>query len=327
VKTAAKDYAQQNKSAAVSSLPRVAVLLPCLNEALAIGGVIAEFRKALPDADIYVIDNGSQDATAQVARIAGAEVIYELQAGKGNAVRRAFAAVEADVYLLADGDGTYEASRAPELIDKLLTQRLDMVVATRSKASDDAYRWGHQYGNNLFNLILKRSFGSTFEDVFSGYRVLSRRYIRSFPALSQGFEIETEMAVHAILLRMPTLEVATQYGSRVPGASSKLSTWRDGARVLATVVRLIRLHRPLIFFSSIAGLFMAAAVTLFYPVLVIYLETGLVPRFPTLIVALALLVIAIVLLACGLVLDAVKHTQLEIRRLLYLNAGDIRGKK
>ena len=322
MKTAAKDYAQQNKSAVVSSLPRVAVLLPCLNEALAIGGVIAEFRKALPDAEIYVIDNGSQDATAQVACLAGAEIIHELQAGKGNAVRRAFAAVEADVHLLADGDGTYEASRAPELIDKLLTQRLDMVVATRSRASDDAYRWGHQYGNSLFNLILKRSFGSTFEDVFSGYRVLSRRYIRSFPALSQGFEIETEMAVHAILLRMPTLEVATQYGSRVPGTSSKLSTWRDGARVLATVVRIIRLHRPLIFFSSLAGLFMAAAVTLFYPVLVINLETGRVPRFPTLIVSLALLVIAIVLLACGLILDAVKHTQLEIRPLLYLNAGE-----
>lgn len=171
-------------------------------------------------------------------------------------------------------------------------------------------------------MILKRSFGSTFEDVFSGYRVLSRRYIRSFPALSQGFEIETEMAVHAILLRMPTSEVATQYGSRVPGTSSKLSTWRDGARVLATVVRIIRLHRPLIFFSSLAGLFMAAAVTLFYPVLVINLETGRVPRFPTLIVSLALFVIAIVLLACGLILDAVKHTQLEIRPLLYLNAGE-----
>lgn len=318
---------QQTALATMSAPVRVAVLLPCLNEAPAIGGVIAEFRQALPQADIYVIDNGSRDATAEVARLAGAEVILEPQAGKGNAVRRAFAAVEADVYLLADGDGTYDAARAPELIDTLLAQRLDMVVGARSSASDDAFRWGHKYGNRLFNLILKRTFASTFEDVFSGYRVLSRRYVRSFPALSQGFEIETEMAVHAILLRMPTAEVATQYGSRIPGTSSKLSTLRDGLRVLATVVRLFRLHRPLIFFSSIAGLLIAAAAILFYPILVVYLETGLVPRFPTLIVSLGILVIAIILLACGLVLDAVKHTQLEIRRLLYLNAGDRRGNK
>lgn len=308
----------------VSSLVRVAVLLPCLNEAAAIGRVIAEFREALPNADIYVIDNGSQDATAEIARLAGTEVIHEPQPGKGNAVRRAFAAVEADVYLLADGDGTYEASRAPELIDELLTQRLDMVVATRSRATVDAYRWGHKYGNRMFNLILKRSFGSTFEDAFSGYRVFSRRYVRSFPALSEGFEIETEMAVHAILLRMPTAEVATRYISRAPGTSSKLSTLRDGVRILTTVVRLIRLHRPLIFFTGIAGFLISAAVIFFYPLLITYLETGLVPRFPTLIVSLALVMIAIIMLACGLVLDAVKHTQLEVRRLLYLNAGDIR---
>lgn len=176
--------AQANKATPVR--PRVAVLLPCLNEAAAIGGVIAEFRKVLADADIYVIDNGSEDTTAEIAERAGAKVIFELQAGKGNAVRRAFAAVEADVYLLADGDGTYDASRAPQLIDKLITQRLDMVVGTRSTRSTDAYRWGHEFGNRLFNSLLKRSFGSTFEDVFSGYRAFSRRYVRSFPALSRG---------------------------------------------------------------------------------------------------------------------------------------------
>jgi glycosyltransferase involved in cell wall biosynthesis len=317
--------AQANKATPVR--PRVAVLLPCLNEAAAIGGVIAEFRKVLADADIYVIDNGSEDTTAEIAERAGAKVIFELQAGKGNAVRRAFAAVEADVYLLADGDGTYDASRAPQLIDKLITQRLDMVVGTRSTRSTDAYRWGHEFGNRLFNSLLKRSFGSTFEDVFSGYRAFSRRYVRSFPALSRGFEIETEMAVHAILLRMPTAEVATAYGTRATGTSSKLRTFRDGIRILATVVRLIRLHRPLVFFSILAGLLMGAAATLFYPVLATYLETGLVPRFPTLIVSLGLVVMAIVMIACGLILDAVTHTQLEVRRLLYLNAGRLPGEK
>src|SRR5215475_4468104 len=205
---------QEDRPLAEEVRPAVAVLLPCLNEEASIGVVVAQFRKALPDADIYVIDNGSRDATAQIARQGGAHVIQEAQLGKGNAVRRAFAAVEADIYVLADGDGTYEVSRAPELIEKLRAQRLDMVVATRSRACEGAYRWGHRYGNHLFNLILKRSFDSTFEDAFSGFRVFSRRYVRSFPALSNGFEIETEMTVHAILLRMPTAEVATDYGSR-----------------------------------------------------------------------------------------------------------------
>jgi glycosyltransferase involved in cell wall biosynthesis len=305
----------------VSTGLRVAVLLPCLNEAAAIGDVLAEFGKALPDADIYVIDNGSEDATAAIAEANGAQVIHEPKPGKGNAVRRAFAAVEADVYLLADGDGTYDASRAPQLIDKLLTQRLDMVVGMRSRASADAYPWGHVYGNRLFNAILKRFFGSTFEDVLSGYRVFSRRYVRSFPALSHGFEIETEMAVHAILLRMPTAEIATDYGNRIAGTRSKLSTFSDGIRILATIVRLFRLHRPLTFFSIIAGLIIGAATILFYPVFVTYLNTGLVPRFPTLIASLGLSVIGIIMLACGLILDAVTHTQLEVRRLLYLNAG------
>jgi glycosyltransferase involved in cell wall biosynthesis len=305
----------------VSSGLRVAVLLPCLNEAAAIGDVLAQFHRALPDADIYVIDNGSEDATAAIAEANGAQVIHEPKPGKGNAVRRAFAAVEADVYLLADGDGTYDASRAPQLIDKLLKQRLDMVVGMRSRASADAYPWGHVYGNRLFNAILKRFFGSTFEDVLSGYRVFSRRYVRSFPALSHGFEIETEMTVHAILLRMPTAEIATDYGVRIAGTRSKLSTFSDGIRILATIVRLVRLHRPLTFFSIIAGLIIGAATILFYPVFVTYLNTGLVPRFPTLILSLGLSVIAIIMLACGLILDAVTHTQLEVRRLLYLNAG------
>jgi len=301
------------------------VLLPCLNEAAAIGGVLAGFRNALPDADLYVIDNGSQDATSEIAHASGATVIYEAQPGKGNAVRRAFAAIDADVYVLADGDGTYDASRAPQLIEKLLTQRLDMVVGTRSRSSVDAYRLGHEYGNRLFNWILKSSFGSTFGDVFSGYRVFSRRFVRSFPALSQGFEVETEMAVHAILLRMPTAEVATGYGSRPQGTTSKLRTIRDGIRILATIVRLIRLHRPLIFFFLIAFWLLAAAGLLFYPIFITYLDTGLVPRFPTLIVSLGFAVMAIVMLACGLVLDALTHTQLEVRRLLYLNAGRIAG--
>lgn len=304
-----------------TSFDRVAVVLPCLNEAAAIAAVIAAFRLALPSATIYVIDNGSTDGTGERASAAGAQVIVEKQKGKGSTIRRAFAAIDADIYVIADGDGTYDAARAPSLIDVLVRQRLDMVVGTRRRVGDYGDRYGHELGNRLFNRALRVSFGSPFEDVFSGYRVLSRRYVHSFPALSEGFEIETEMTVHALLLRMPVAEIPCDYTARFEGSQSKLRTYRDGLRIAWSILQLFRQHRPLAFFSVMGGLLFGVAAALFYPVLITYLETGLVPRFPTLIVSIGLAVMAIVTVGCGLILDTMIRTQLEIRRLLYLNAG------
>lgn len=297
----------------------IAVVLPCLNEAAAIAGVIEGFRRALPSARIYVIDNASTDDTAAVAAKAGAVVLAEPVRGKGNAVRRAFAGVEADIYVIADGDGTYDAARAPELIDTLAAERLDMVVGARRKTAEEAYRAGHEFGNWAFNRALKASFGSSFRDIFSGYRILSRRFVKSFPAMSDGFEIETEMSVHAILLRMPVKEIDCDYGARPMGSASKLRTIRDGLRILATLTNLVRLHRPLIFFSVLGGLLLGMSIGLFVPVFLTYLETGLVPRIPTLIVSAVAALAGLLALASGLILDASARTQVEIRRLLYLN--------
>lgn len=310
--------AQQTK---IELAPRTAVILPCLNEAAAIAGVIAGFQHALPDAHIYVIDNASTDRTAEVARKAGATVIAEPVRGKGNAVRRAFAAIEADVYIIADGDGTYDAGRARELIATLEAEHLDMVVGARRKTAEEAYRAGHEIGNWAFNRALKASFGSSFRDIFSGYRVLSRRFVKSFPAMSDGFEIETEMSVHAILLRMPVREIDCDYGARPTGSASKLKTVRDGLRILGTLFNLVRLHRPLVFFAVLAGLLLGASLALFVPILLTFLETGLVPRFPTLIVSGVIGLAGLLAAFCGLILDASARTQVEIRRLLYLNAG------
>ena len=304
----------------VAARARVAVILPCLNEATAIAGVIQGFRTALPAARIYVIDNASTDATAEVARGAGATVLSEPVRGKGNAVRRAFAAIEADVYVIADGDGTYDATRAPELIAILEDEHLDMVVGARRKTAEEAYRAGHEIGNWAFNRALKASFGSSFRDIFSGYRVLSRRFVKSFPAMSDGFEIETEISVHAILLRMPVQEIDCDYGARPAGTASKLKTFRDGLRILGTLFNLVRLHRPLVFFAVIAGLMLGASLGLFVPVFLTYLETGLVPRIPTLIMSAVAALAGLLALACGLILDASARTQVEIRRLLFLNA-------
>ncbi len=308
---------------AVKQRPRfeeVAVLLPCLNEAAAIAGVIAAFKSTLPGALIYVIDNDSVDATGERARDAGAQVIIEKQKGKGNAVRRAFAAIDAEFYVVADGDGTYDATEAPRLIDMLVKERLDMVVGARRKLGEDAYRTGHELGNRLFNRVLKAFFGSAFADVFSGYRVLSRRFVNSFPALSDGFEIETEMAVHALILRMPVAEVACDYRARIQGSQSKLRTYRDGLRIAWSILRLLRQHRPLGFFSVISGALFGSSAALFYPILVTYLDTGLVPRFPTLMISLGLALAAMLIMTCGMILDTTIRSQLEIRRLIYLNA-------
>lgn len=312
---------QPRMSTAAMPAAAIAVVLPCLNEAAAIAGVIAEFRAALPSAEIFVIDNASTDATAEVARSAGAHVLHEASRGKGHAVRRAFASIDADVYVIADGDGTYDAAAAPALIGKLVDERLDMVVGSRRKIADDAYRAGHEWGNRLFNNLLKSLFGSAFRDIFSGYRILSGRFVKSFPAMSDGFEIETEMATHAVLLRLPVAEVDCDYKGRAAGTHSKLNKYRDGWRILRTIGKLVRLHRPLFYFASLAGLLLGMSLALFVPILLHFLETGLVPRLPTLIVSVAMAIVGALLAMCGIILDSTIRTQLEIRRLLYLNAG------
>lgn len=319
----AQDLTQTHLRERQSGPHSVAVVLPCLNEALAIVDVIAAFKRALPQAAIYVIDNGSSDATVSVARGAGAIVISEGRKGKGNAVRRAFAGIDADVYVIADGDGTYDAAAAPDLIDLLLQQRLDMVVATRRQTERNAFPAGHQFGNRLFNGVLRSFFGSECDDVFSGYRVLSRRFVSSFPALSDGFEIETEMTVHALMLRMPVAQTPCDYVSRPPGSVSKLRTYRDGVRIMWSILQLLRQHRPLFFFGCVAAACLITSAILFYPILTTYLATGLVPRFPTLIVCVGLVLLSGLMLMCGLILDTTIRTQLEIRRQIYLGSGKV----
>jgi len=310
----------ESSGAASSGGKRIVVVLPCLNEASTVGNTVSQFKAALPDAATFVIDNGSTDATADVARAAGAEVLVETLRGKGNAVRRAFSAIDADIYVLADGDGTYDAFATPRLVELLLSERLDMVVAARRGTSADAFPPGHKWGNLLFNRLLRALFGSRFDDCFSGYRVLSRRYVKSFPIQSGGFEIETEMTVHAALLRMPMREVACTYSARAPGSRSKLSTYRDGFRILWMIVNLLRLHRPMLFFTVTSGVFLLAALALFVPVFTEYMRTGLVPRFPTLIASIGLGVCSLLLMTAGFILDAIAHMQIEVRRLIYLNA-------
>jgi glycosyltransferase involved in cell wall biosynthesis len=298
--------------------PRIAVLLPCYNEEAAIAQVVRDFRRALPQARIYVYDNASTDRTGEVAAAAGAAVVREPLRGKGNVVRRMFADVEADIYVLADGDDTYDAAAAPQLIETLCREQLDMVNAARSNASQEAYRRGHRFGNRLFTRLVSGLFGKRFDDILSGYRVFSRRFVKSFPALAKGFEIETELTVHALELRMPVREVMTAYKERPEGSVSKLSTFRDGFRILRTILRLAKEERPLAFFSLGAGLLALASVALAFPLLLTYLETGLVPRLPTAVLTSALMILAFLSLACGLILDSVAHGRREMKRLHYL---------
>jgi hypothetical protein len=298
--------------------PRIAVLLPCYNEEAAIAQVVRDFRRALPQARIYVYDNASTDRTGEVAAAAGAAVVREPLRGKGNVVRRMFADVEADIYVLADGDDTYDAAAAPQLIETLCREQLDMVNAARSNASQEAYRRGHRFGNHLFTRLVSSLFGKRFNDILSGYRVFSRRFVKSFPALAQGFEIETELTVHALELRMPVREVMTAYKERPQGSESKLSTFRDGFRILRTILRLAKEERPLAFFSAGAAVLALASVGLAFPLLLTYLETGLVPRMPTAVLVCALMILASLSLVCGMVLDSVTHVRREMKRLHYL---------
>ena len=298
--------------------PRVAVMLPCYNEEAAIAATIAGFRAALPGATIYVYDNNSADRTVEIAREAGAVVRSERQQGKGHVVRRMFADIDADVYIMADGDLTYDPGAAPAMVELLLADQLDMVVGTRQHEVTDAYRGGHVLGNRLFTGLLAGLFGRSFSDIFSGYRVFSRRFVKSFPVLSAGFEIETEISVHALELRMPVGEIATAYGARPEGSASKLSTYRDGWRILRTIGTLYRIERPVLFYGSVGALILAAAVLLAVPLVLTYLDTGLVPRVPTAILITGMSIVAVLCFFTGLILDTVTRGRREVRRLAYL---------
>ena len=300
------------------SQPRIAVLLPCYNEEAAIAATVAGFRKALPAAAVYVYDNNSRDGTAKVAAKAGAIVRSERQQGKGHVVRRMFADVDADVYVMADGDLTYDPKAAPEMVDLLLAEQLDMVVGTRRHEEKDAYRRGHALGNRAFTGLLSGLFGRSFSDIFSGYRVFSSRFVKSFPVLSSGFEIETEISVHALELRMPVGEIETAYAARPEGSQSKLSTYSDGWRILKTIVTLYRIERPVLFYGGIGALLLAAALLLAVPLVITYLHTGLVPRFPTAILVTGMVIVAVLCFFTGLILDTVTRGRREVRRLHYL---------
>lgn len=296
----------------------IAVLLPCHNEEAAIAQTIAGFRTALPEAVIYVFDNNSTDATIECAQRAGATVRREGMQGKGHVVRRMFADIDADIYVLADGDATYDASAAPALIARLLEDKLDMVVGVRQHQAEAAYRRGHVMGNRILSRFLSGLFGHSFVDILSGYRVFSRRFVKSFPVLSSGFEIETEISVHALELRMPVAEVITSYAARPEGSQSKLSTFRDGFLILRTIVTLYRIERPILFFGLIAAILLAVAIGLSLPLVITYAEIGLVPRFPTAILSTGLALLSFLCLFTGLILDTVVRGRREMRRLAYL---------
>ena len=298
--------------------PRIAVLVPCFNEEVAIAKVIGDFRAAMPQAAIYVYDNNSTDRTADVARAAGAVVRRETHQGKGNVVRRMFADIDADIYVLADGDATYDAASAPAMVARLLDERLDMVVASRHHVEEAAYRRGHLAGNRLLTGFVTMVFGRSFTDILSGYRVFSRRFVKSFPVLSRGFEIETELTVHALDLELAVGEIETPYCARPEGSESKLSTWRDGMRILRTILELYRTERPLAFFSGIGIALAIASVGLAIPIVVTFIEEGVVPRVPTAILSTGMMLAAFVAIAAGLILDTVTRGRREVKLLAYL---------
>lgn len=299
--------------------PTIAVLLPCYNEEAAIAQTVAGFRAALPTATVYVYDNNSGDRTVAVAHAAGAVVRTERIQGKGAVVRRMFADIDADVYVMADGDATYDAASAPALVAQLVDEQLDMVVGSRVHEAQEAYRRGHQFGNALLTGMLARLFGRSFTDILSGYRVFSRRFVKSFPVLSVGFEIETEISVHALELKMPVAEVETPYFARPEGSTSKLSTYRDGWRILRTIATLYRVERPIWYFGGLALGLALLAVVLAVPLAVTYSQTGLVPRFPTAILVTGLMILAALSFFAGLILDTVVRGRREVKRLAYLS--------
>ena len=298
---------------------RIAVLIPCLNEAATIATVVRSFKAVVPAADIYVYDNNSTDQTMSLAEAAGATVRREPLQGKGNVVRRMFADVEADVYVMVDGDSTYDAAHTQNMIGLLTAEKLDMVVATRVARDNGAYRHGHRFGNKLLTKAVANLFGNRFTDMLSGYRVFSRRFVKSFPAMSRGFEIETELTIHALELSLPVAEIETPYIGRVQGSVSKLNTYSDGLKILRLVLVLYKNERPLQFFSTIAALLLATALMLGLPLVVAFLETGLVYRQPTAILSTGLVVLSALSFVTGLILDTVTRGRREIKRLAYLS--------
>jgi len=300
---------------------RIAVLLPCHNEEAAVAEVIDAFRAALPAATIYVYDNNSTDRTIDIAQAAGAVVRTERHQGKGYVVRRMFADIDADIYVLADGDATYDAPSAPAMIARLIEEKLDMVVGARVHREEAAYRRGHQTGNRLLTGFVTNIFGHSFSDMLSGYRVFSRRFVKSFPVLSGGFEIETELTIHALELELPVAEVDTPYCARPKGSASKLNTWRDGFRILWSIFQIYRSERPFPFFSAIAIALAAIAIALAIPIVITYIQEGIVPRFPTAILATGLMLAAFLAFASGLVLDTVTRGRREVKLLAYLRYG------
>lgn len=297
---------------------RIAIVVPCYNEALTIGAIVRDFNACLPGAPVYVFDNNSSDDTVRVAEAAGAIVRRVPLQGKGNVIRRMFADVEADLYIMVDGDATYDASVAPQLAEKLVAEGLDMVVGTRVSSEQEAYRFGHRFGNRMLTGFVAAVFGDTFTDMLSGYRVFSRRYAKSFAAHAAGFETETELTVHALELRMPVAEVPTRYGARPEGSVSKLSTYRDGLRILWMIIKLFKMEKPLAFFSLGFFACMLAAFGLAVPLVETWLATGLVPRLPTAVLCSGLALFGVILLSCGLILDTVTKGRVEQKRFAYL---------
>ncbi|WP_454631195.1 glycosyltransferase family 2 protein [Bradyrhizobium cenepequi] len=312
--------------AMTASAFRVAVLVPCFNEEAAIGTVVADFRKALPQAQIFVYDNNSRDRTAEIARAAGAEVRSERRQGKGHVVRRMFADVDADIYLLVDGDATYDAPSAPRMIDALVNDHLDMVVGVRIDRSAAAYRRGHRTGNRMLTGFLSAVFGHAFRDILSGYRVFSRRFVKSLPVLSDGFEIETELSVHALELALPVGEIETPYYARPEGSVSKLHTWRDGFRILGTILRLYRSEKPLRFFTGIGIVLALISIVLAIPIVITFIEQGVVPRLPTAVLSTGLMIVAMLSVSSGVVLDTVTRGRREMKLLAYLSQPAINKK-
>jgi glycosyltransferase involved in cell wall biosynthesis len=311
--------ARASNEAALRGRHKVAILVPCYNEQAAIGKVVADFKNALPAADIYVYDNNSSDRTVDVAARAGAVVRREPRQGKGHVVRRMFADVDADVYVLVDGDATYDAPSVHEMIARLLDEQLDMVVAARIDHEQAAYRSGHRLGNRLLSGFVAHVFGNEFTDILSGYRAFSRRFVKSFPVLSGGFEIETELTVHALELGLPVAEVKTPYYARPVGSVSKLNTWRDGFRILWTILKLYRSERPLPFFTAIGIALAIVSIGLGTPIVLTFLREGIVPRLPTAVLSMGLMLLAFLSIASGLVLDTVTRGRRELKLLAYLS--------
>jgi hypothetical protein len=312
-------FAKTEYPQAETAQPRIAVLVPCFNEEAAVATVVADFRNALPSAEIFVYDNNSSDRTKAIAVEAGARVRSERRQGKGHVVRRMFADIDADIYVLVDGDATYDAASAPRMIERLTADHLDMVVGLRIDQVEAAYRRGHRAGNWMLTRFLSSVFGQEFKDILSGYRVFSRRFVKTFPVLSDGFEIETELSVHALELALPVAEIETPYYARPEGSFSKLNTWRDGFRILGTIIKLYRSEKPLRFFTAIGCCLALVSVGLAIPVIVTYLEQGLVPRLPTAVLSMGLMILAVLSVSSGLVLDTVTRGRREMKLLAYLS--------